>query len=184
MTSVNSGSENVGISQHESMTSELTALKIQAEEFQRQTAKFDPIKKRWMVCMPRINDELESHRMTDNTKRAVAMHYKVLQRTKPEYMPLLIKAHEDLVEQGFSEKIPDDELNPDHPCYTLISRPVFRLSSATTQCRIIINPSMPDQNDELKSLNKLLMAGPNKLPQIMELIMRLIPKRHTWYQLR
>ena len=172
--------ENVGISQHESMTSELTALEIQAEEFQKQTAKFDPVQKRWMVCLPWINEDLESHRLSDNTKRAMAMHYKVIKTVKPEHMPLVEEAYDDLVNQGFAEIVPEDQLNPEHPVYVMNSRPVLRPDKATTKCRIVINGSLPDQCDKTRSLNKLLMPGPNKLPQIMALLMRLMCKKYIF----
>ena len=170
--------ENVGIQINESMTSDLTALEIQAEEFQKQTAKYDAVKRQWSVHLPWINDDLESHRITENTSRAVAMWHKVLRSVKPEHMPLVEEAYEDLLDNGFAEKVPDDEIFPDHPTYVMTSRPVFRLDKATTKCRIVINASLPDQNDHSKSLNKLLMPGPNKLPQIMMLVLRTMMKEH------
>ena len=41
--------ENVGISPHESMHSDLTALEIRANKFHAETARFDPTKRRWSV---------------------------------------------------------------------------------------------------------------------------------------
>ena len=62
-------------------------------------------------------------------------------------------------------------MNPDHPTYVMTSRPVFRQDHATTKCRIVINASLPDQADPSRTLNKMLKPGPNKLPQIMKLVL-------------
>ena len=170
--------ENVGISQNEPMTSTLTALEIQAEEFQKQTARYDTLKRQWSVELPWINDDLESHRISDNTSRAVAMWHKVVRSVKTEHMPLVVEAYQELLDNGFVEKVPEEEIFPNHPTYVMTSRPVFRLDKATTKCRIVINASLPDQKDRNRSLNKLLMPGPNKLPQIMQLVLKTMIKEH------
>ena len=71
--------ENVGIDPNEQMFSPL-----KAEEFQRRSSKFDREMNRWTVQLPWINEDPESHRLTDNTQRAVAMWHKVLRRVSPE----------------------------------------------------------------------------------------------------
>ena len=170
--------ENVGISPHESMTSELTALEIQAEEFQKQTSHYDAHTRQWSVCLPWIDDDPESHRITDNTSRAIAMWHKVLRSVKQEHVSLVEDAYQELLDKGFAEKVPHDEIYPDHPTYVMTSRPVFRLDKTTSKCRIVINASLPDQKDHNKSLNKLLMPGPNKLPQIMKLVLKTMVKEY------
>ena len=170
--------ENIGIQVNESMSSELTALEIQAEEFQKQTAHYDAEKRQWSVHLPWINQDPEARIITDNTSRAVAMWHKVLRSVKEEHMSLVIDAYEELLKHGFAEKVPDEEVFPDHPTYVMTSRPVFRFDKTTTKCRIVINASLPDQADPSKSLNKLLMPGPNKLPQIMMLVLRTMVKEH------
>ena len=168
----------MGIKANESMSSDLTALEIQAEEFQKQTARYDATKKQWNVHLPWINQDPEAREISDNTNRAVAMWHKVVRSVKEEHMPLVEEAYEELLAQGFAEKVPDQEVFPDHPTYVMTSRPVFRFDKATTKCRIVINASLPDQKDPSKSLNKLLMPGPNKLPQIMTLVLRTMVKEH------
>ena len=170
--------ENVGIQANESMTSDLTALEIQAEAFQKQTARSDAQKRQWSVHLPWINQDPEARVITDNTSRAVAMWHKVLRSVKDEHMPMVEDAYEELLSHGFAEKVPDHEIFPDHPTYVMTSRPVFRFDKTTTKCRIVINASLPDQKDPSKSLNKLLMPGPNKLPQIMMLVLRTMIKEH------
>ena len=169
--------ENIGLSAFESMTSEHTALEIQAIEFHKQHAHFDSERKKWSVHLPWIMDDLEAHRMTDNTRRAKAFYFKMIEKLKPGHLPLVREAYADLVEQEFAEEVPVEEYDPPWPTYVMTSRPVFRLDKATTKCRIVINASMVDPRDTKKSLNKLLMPGPNMLPQIMELVMRLMFKK-------
>jgi hypothetical protein len=169
--------ENVGIKPQETMHSEHTALEIQALEFHKQTAKFDPHKKQWSVCLPWIDPDREAHRMTDNTNRATAFFHRTVEKVKPEHLPMVDDAYKELVDQGFAELVPPEERYPEWPTYVMTSRPVFRFDRATTKCRIVINASLIDPRDKSKSLNKMLMPGPNLLPQIMELILRLQQKQ-------
>ena len=75
-----------------------------------------------------------------------------------------------MVEQGFAEEIPRNELHPSWRSYYLSTRPVIRKGAATTKCRIVRNASQADQNNKSHTSNKMLMPGPNILPQIMKLI--------------
>ena len=77
-----------------------------------------------------------------------------------------------MVEQGFVEEIPQNELHPSWRSYYLSTRPVIHKGAATIKCRIVGNASQVDQNDKSRTLNKMLRPSPNTLPQIMELIMR------------
>ena len=163
--------ENVGLDPNEQMFSPLTALEIKAEEFQRRTAFYDREINRWTVQLPWVEEDPEAHRLTDNSSRAIAMWHKVLNRVKPEELVQVSKAYREFIDNGFVEKVPASELTPDHPTYVMTSRPVFRQDRSTTKCRIVINASLPDQRDPSRTLNKMLMPGPNKLPQIMKLVL-------------
>ena len=90
-----------------------------------------------------------------------------------EDMPMVNQAYMDMVEQGFAEEIPQNELHPSwRSQYYLSTWPVIRKGAATTKCRIVGNALQADQNDKSRTLNKMLMPGLNTLPQIMALIMR------------
>ena len=106
------------------------------------------------------------------------MYHKVCKNVKPEHVDLVNDAYQDMIDEGFVEKVPMDELNPNHPTYVLTSRPVFRLDKASSKCRIFINALLPDQKDKEKSINKLLAQGKNMLPQIMELVMQTQCKKY------
>ena len=175
--------ENVGISPHESMHSDLTALEVRANEFHSETARYNPSKRRWSVHLPWIENGLEAHRLSDNLSRAIAFYHSAMAKVKPDQMPLVISAYEELVDKGFVEQVPEDELITEHPNYVMTSRPVFRMDKATTKCRIVINASLPDHKNKEKpgnTLNKMLMPGPNKLPQIMELVLKLMFLEHVF----
>ena len=103
------------------------------------------------------------------------MWHKVLRRVKPTELIQVSKAYREFINNGFVEIVPDSEMNPNHPTYVMTSRPLFRQDRATTKCRIFINASLPDQVDPIKTLNKMLMPGPNKLPQIMKLVLITLP---------
>ena len=175
--------ENIGLSPHESMHSDLTALEIRANEFHAETARYDPTTRRWKVRLPWIEEGLEAHRLSDNMSRATAFYYSAMAKVKPEQMPYVISAYEELVEKGIVEEVPQEELVTEHPNYVMTSRPVFRMDRSTTKCRIVINASLPDHKNKMKpgnTLNKMLMPGPNKLPQIMELVLKLMFLEHIF----
>lgn len=164
--------ENVGISPHEPDGKSLTAMELQADYHQSQTAKYDKEKKRWSVELPWKDSSPETLTLSNNYPRAVAMCHKVHERVKPEHMALVNDAYQEFFDNGFSEIVPpEQEHRTDHPTYVMTSRPVIRLDKQTTKCRIVINASLPDQKDKKKTLNKLLMPGKNMLPQIMELVL-------------
>ena len=163
--------ENVGLDPKEQMFSPLTALEIKAEEFQKRTAFYDKALNRWSVQLPWVDDDPEAHRLSDNSNRAIAMWHKVLGRVKPEELIQVSKAYREFIDKGFVEPVPASEMTPNHPTYVMTSRPVFRQDRSTTKCRIVINASLPDQKDPSRTLNKMLMPGPNKLPQIMKLVL-------------
>ena len=162
------------------MTSELSVLEIRAEEHHRKTAKFDPILKQWSVQLPWIDPDPESHALTDNFRRCRAMMSKVHDTVHPDDMDMVNEAYLSMIREGFAEEIPSDEMVPNWSTYWLTSRPVIRRNAQTTKCRIVSNGSCPDQNDRSKTLNKMLMPGPNKLPHIMELIMRFMVVAHVF----
>ena len=175
--------ENVGLSPHESMHSDLTALEIRANEFHAETARYHLNKRRWSVRLPWIEEGLEAHRLSDNMSRAVAFYHSAMAKVKPEQMPYVIDAYEELLKNGFVEQVPVEEIDSPHPNYVMTSRPVFRMDKTTTKCRIVINASLPDHKNRDKpgnTLNKMLMPGPNKLPQIMELVLKLMFLEHVF----
>ena len=172
--------ENVGLSPHESMHSDLTAQEERANEFHEQTARYNPATKRWTVHLPWIEDEVDAHWLSDNLPRAVAFYHNAMRKVTAEQMPYVIAAYEELIEKGYVEEVPQEELRTPHPNYVMTSRPVFRMDKATTKCRIVINASLPDVKNKNNTLNKMLMPGPNKLPQIMELVIKLMFMEHIF----
>ena len=67
---------------------------------------------------------------------------------KPEQMPYIISANKELIEKGFVEQFPENEVIMGQPNYVMTSRPVFRMDKATAKCRIVINASLPDPKTE------------------------------------
>ena len=139
--------ENIGLDPNEKMFSPFTALEIKAEEFQSKTAFYDRKINRWTVQIPWVDEDPEAHRLTDNTSRAVAMWHKVLSRVKPEELIQVSKAYNEFIDNGFVERVPEEEMTPEHPTYVMTSRPVFRQDRATTKCRICLLYTSPSPRD-------------------------------------
>ena len=171
--------ENVGIRSDEPDIKSETALEIQADLHQQNTAQYNESEKCWYVELPWIDPSPEGRSLTDNTNRAHAMWRKVLTTVKPEHMDLVNDAYNEIFENGYSEIVPEDQINRnDHPTYVMTSRPVIKPDRATTKCRIVVNASLPDQKNKKRTLNSLLMPGKNLLPQIMVLILQSKLKRY------
>ena len=75
--------------------------------------------------MPWIDPELELHTLTDNLGRVTAMMKKVHDVVHEEDMPMVNQAYMEMVEQGFAEEIPRNELHPSWRSYYLSTRPVI-----------------------------------------------------------
>ena len=115
--------------------------------------------------------------------QAVAFSQSALVKFKPEQMPHVIDAYEELLQNGFVEQVPAEEIDSPHPNYVMTSRPIFGIDKTATKCRIVINRSLPDHKNWDKpgnTLNKMLMPGPNKLPQIMKLVLKLMFLEHVF----
>jgi hypothetical protein len=163
--------ENVGISPNESDIKTQSAQEIQAETLQRNTAIYDPINKKWSCELLWKDENTKNHILSDNYRRALAMMKQVHSKVKKEHQEMVNKSMMEILENNWSEKVPEQEINrDDHPTYVLTSRPVIDISRKTTKCRIIINASQPDPKTKM-TLNKMLLQGPNFLPQIMEVIL-------------
>ena len=102
------------------MTSSMTALEIRAEEYHKNTAKFNTDKLQWTVRLPWIKEDVEAHRMTDNLRRVIAMLHKVHKTVKQDDLPMVDEAYMTMISQGFAEEIPPTELEPSWPCYYLV----------------------------------------------------------------
>ena len=99
------------------------------------------------------------------------MWHKVLRRVNPDELAQVAKAYREFIDKGSVEPVPASEMTPNHLTYVMTSHPVFRQDRATTKYRIAINASLSDQADPSRMLKKMFMPGPNKLPQIMKLVL-------------
>jgi Pao retrotransposon peptidase. len=101
----------------------------------------------------------------------------VEKRTKTAHQNLLSEAYSTMEEQGTSERVPEDELFPKDGRFTyyLETHPVFK-ESTTTKCRVVMNAASKDKHSQ-KSLNDMVYAGPNLLPDIAELQLRFRSKK-------
>ncbi|CAB4056458.1 unnamed protein product [Lepeophtheirus salmonis] len=111
--------------------------------------------------MPWIDSDPNGRVLSYNYIRAITVMHRVQDKVKPEHMNLVEEAYQEFVD--YAEEVPSKERITKHPSYVLTSKPVFRLDKASTKCRVVVNASLPDIKDNLKSLNK-------------RLIMELIPK--------
>ena len=93
---------------------------------------------------------------------------------------LVNEAYDEFLSTGIAEVVPQHlECRTDHPTFVLPSRPVLRLSAEKTKCRIIINASVKAK-DDTRTLNKMLITGPNLLPTVPAVVMRFRHKKYIF----
>jgi hypothetical protein len=80
-------------------------------------------------------------------------------------------AYQEMLDNGFSEKIPKKDLNPSHPIFYLPSMPVYKPDRLTTKVRIVMDASNKCSSTK-QSINDCLFMGPCLLPDIVHVILR------------
>ena len=161
-------SETIGISSREKDSKVYTELELRALKMMEENSFQDPKTKVWYTQFLWRDPDPENRRLKDNTKPAVAIMHKVEDKygKDKEIKPLVAQAYQDLEDETWVENVPENEINPEHPTYVLTSRVVVKPERKTTKARPIINASKPCPITK-KTLNLLMLPGPNLLPHIM-----------------
>ena len=90
--------------------------------------------------------------------------------TDPEIMNLTIKAFNQLVEDKYAEKVPEDELKLEKgKTHVLEAFPVVDLERQTTKVRVCMNAGRRGQNG--KSLNDYVYCGKNLIPLVTDVLL-------------
>ena len=137
------------------------------EEIQiRNSIKYDPIKEKFSAPLP-LKSDPESC-LAPNDNHAKQMYYKMAKslNNNQNEKKVILDSFNKLIELGYVKKLADmdsatqaDVLSKQ--CYFIPWQVVYKSSSVTTPCRIVLNASSVTKSG--KSLNNLLCKGAPKL---------------------
>lgn len=147
-----------------------TLQELEADAFMLKNTVFNEEKKRVFTALPWNTNAKE--KMSSNMDRAVAMSHSMMRRHRSNLQPIR-DAFEQLEKQGFSEKVPEEEIAPKDGrfVYYLEVHAVLRPERETTKVRLVMNAASKDRNTKV-SLNECLHKGRNLISLIPEIILR------------
>ena len=161
----------MGISPYEKSSKTHTEQELQAIDRMKEVSFKDPATGKWQTEFLWKNTNPEFRKLSDNTASAKAIMRRVESQKVPTLKALVKDAYHTLINKTYVERVPDDEINTKaHPVYVMNSDIVFNLERLTTKARIVSNASRPCKVTKM-TLNKMLMPGPNLLPQVMEIVL-------------
>ena len=141
----------------------------------RSNIQLDPIKNRWTATYPfKANPSL----LVDNKEQAIALMKKQEKRllNNNEAADQYRKAFQEFIDRGVISEITQEEQNSwSGPVFYISAHEVFKEDSSSTPIRIVVNPSLKYQG---RSLNDLLMKGPNTLNDLFGILLRF--RTHTY----
>ena len=159
--------EHIGIMPKEK--DDYTVDEEEAVKQMRKTMKYNADNKEWST---ELLWKKENETFEDNYYRAVAV-MKSVERSaiKQGRIDQINKAYKDLLDNGFAEKVPNEEIKPKDgkQIYYLQAHPIWR-EHETTPCRIVMNAGAKDKDGV--SLNDRLLQGPCMLPDIASMLLK------------
>ena len=144
----------------------------------KEVSRYDATRCRWSTKL--IFKDGADRRLPDGYGKARAIMVATERKIPVAQQTLVNDAYAEFLSTGISEVVPQHlECRSDHPTFVLPSRPVLNLTREQTKCRIIINASVMAK-DDTRTLNKMLITGPNLLPTVPAVVMRFRHKRYIF----
>ena len=134
-----------------------------------ETVSYDKETKKYEVGLPYI----DSKEVYSNYKKAEIILKSQLKRFErnPTLKEKYHQAMNEYIDQGFAERVPEDEIySKDPSTYYIPHSAVIKDDNTSTKVRIVCNASSSAKNQ--KSLNDLLLKGPKRQPSITEILIR------------
>ena len=163
---------NIGISVADNADDKVKEADLEAVERMRKVSIYDAERQKWSTKLLFKDISTESRCLPDGYGKSKAIMLATERKIPHDQQQLVNEAYGEFLVNGLAEVVPAElEGRSDHPTYILPSRPVLRLTHEKTKCRIIINASARSSHTDL-TLNKLLLTGPNLLPNVPAVILR------------
>ena len=156
----------------------LTAEEQLAEDMFKKFTFYDTERRRFFTRLPQRYEDL-STKLESNEKAAVRMAFATRKKAiRKGTLPQINKVYREMVEGGAARRLRPDEIRPPGVTFHFLpSHIVERPESTSTPFRPVFAANSKCPNTKL-SLNQVLLCGPNKLPQILGLILKLRTNRY------
>ena len=161
---------NIGINIIDKVDDKEKDADAEAIRRMKSVSRYDVNRKKWSTKL--LFKEGVDKNLPDGYGKSRAVMQSTEKKIPVDLRPMVNEAYDEFLSTGIAEVVPEDmEGRRDHPTFVLPSRPVLKLDREKTKCRIIVNASVKSKNDN-RTLNKMLITGPNLLPTVPAVVMR------------
>ena len=166
----------IGIHDFPDQNGNRTFDELLAEEIIKESTTYDQDKREYTSALPWKRDEQNMPIRIQETNKGVALAtayqwLKKLLRKNPELIEPWMQSYSDMLENGFSEKVEQqDLLKTDHFHY-IQTFPIEQPNKETHKVRLVFAANQK-MKESKKSLNDHLLQGPNNLNDLVKLVLR------------
>ena len=171
----------IGISDFPDQNQDRTFDELLAEEIIRKSTTYDEEKREYSSVLPWKRDEKDLPIKIQETNKGVALAtafqwLKKLLRKNPELVEPWMQTYSDMLENGFSEKVSEQDLLKTDCFHYIQTFPIVQPNKETHKVRLVFAANQKMKMSQ-KSLNEHLLQGPNNLNDLVKLVlkMRLYP---------
>ena len=172
----------IGINDFPDQNQNRTFDELLAEKIIRKFTTYDKEKREYSSVLPWKRDEKDLPIKIQETNKGVAyatayQWLKKLLRKNPELVEPWMLSYSDMLENGFSEKVPEQDLLKTECFHYIQTFPVEQPHKETHKVRLVFAANQK-MKESKKSLNEYLLQGPNNLNDLVKLVLRV--RMYPW----
>ena len=172
----------IGINDFPDQNQNRTFDELLAEKIIRKFTTYDKEKREYSSVLPWKRDEKDLPIKIQETNKGVALAtayqwLKKLLRKNPELVEPWMLSYSDMLENGFSEKVPEQDLLKTECFHYIQTFPVEQPHKETHKVRLVFAANQK-MKESKKSLNEYLLQGPNNLNDLVKLVLRV--RMYPW----
>ena len=172
----------IGINDFPDQNQNRTFDELLAEKIIRKFTTYDKEKREYSSVLPWKRDEKDLPIKIQETNKGVAyatayQWLKKLLRKNPELVEPWMLSYSDMLENGFSEKVPEQDLLKTDCFHYIQTFPVEQPHKETHKVRLVFAANQK-MKESKKSLNEYLLQGPNNLNDLVKLVLRV--RMYPW----
>ena len=166
----------IGIQDFADQNNDKTFDEFLAEEIIKKGTNYDSENKEYISVLPwKLNEKGEPMKIEENNKSvALATGYqwlKKLLRKNPKLIEPWIESYQDMLVNGFSEKVPEIDLQKKGQFHYIQTFPIEQPHKETHKVRLVFAANQKMKLSK-KTLNDHLLQGPNNLNDLVKLVLR------------
>ena len=166
----------IGIKDFPDQNTDRTFDELLAEEIIKKGTTYDKVKKEYVSVLPwKTNDQGIPVKIEETNKGvALATAYqwlKKLLRKNPELIESWIQSYQDMLVNGFSEEVTEQDLLKNECFHYIQTFPIQQPNKETHKVRLVFAANQKMKMSK-KTLNDHLLTGPNNLNDLVKLVLR------------